>query len=39
MFSGDLIAHHRVHPLSGGEKLVRACPRIDDTAINELFEK
>lgn len=36
----DLINHHRTFPLTGGEKLLLACPRNESNkAINELFQK
>lgn len=35
---GDLIKYHRTQPLTGGEKLLRPCPRGSSTAIDELFE-
>ncbi|EFA09056.1 SH2 domain-containing protein 4A isoform X2 [Tribolium castaneum] len=35
----DLIEYHRVHPLTGGEKLVEACPRSATSPLNELFDE
>ncbi|XP_063915927.1 SH2 domain-containing protein 4A-like isoform X2 [Zophobas morio] len=35
----DLIDYHRHHPLTGGEKLIDACPRSPDSTLNELFDQ
>lgn len=34
---GGLISHHINHPLSGGEKLVKPCPRLGDETLKDLF--
>ncbi|XP_030758564.1 SH2 domain-containing protein 4A-like [Sitophilus oryzae] len=34
----DLIKYHHKQPLTGGEKLLRPCPRTSSSAIDELFE-
>ncbi|XP_050297878.1 SH2 domain-containing protein 4A-like [Anthonomus grandis grandis] len=35
---GDLINYHYTQPLTGGDKLQRPCPRMNSSAIDELFE-
>ncbi|XP_044272544.1 SH2 domain-containing protein 4A-like [Tribolium madens] len=35
----DLIEYHRINPLTGGEKLVEACPRSPSSTLNELFDE
>ncbi|CAG9767371.1 unnamed protein product [Ceutorhynchus assimilis] len=34
---GDLVKYHFTQPLTGGEKLLQPCPRVDSSAIEELF--
>ncbi|XP_066153370.1 SH2 domain-containing protein 4A-like [Euwallacea fornicatus] len=35
---GDLVKYHYTQPLTGGEKLIHPCPRLSETAIEELIE-